>query len=70
MPGVNAQALVALACFLAALFIARAVNNINSGQWPGGQAWVVYLRILLGFVFAAAITFAFYSFAGIDILHK
>lgn len=70
MPGVNVQALVALACFLASLVIARAVNNINKGKWPGGQAWVLYLRILLGFTFAAAITFAFYSFAGIDILHR
>ncbi len=68
MPGVNFQALVALGCFLLALVIARAVNNINSGKWPGGQIWVTYLRILLGFVFAAAITFAFYAFAGVDIL--
>jgi hypothetical protein len=32
--------------------------------------WVLYLRTLLGFLFAAAITLAFYAFAGIDILHR
>lgn len=30
--------------------------------------FVLYLRVLLGFVFAASIGLGFYSFAGIDIL--
>lgn len=70
MSGVNLQALIALACFLLCLMVARAVMNIQRGTWPGGQAWVLYLRTLLGFLFAAAITLAFYAFAGIDILHR
>ncbi|NCC57742.1 flagellar biosynthesis protein FliR [Aminithiophilus ramosus] len=70
MPAPNVQALIALALFLVSLFIARVVNNVTSGRWPGGKAWVVYLRALLGFLLAAAITFAFYAFAGIDILHR
>jgi hypothetical protein len=67
---VNLQALIALACFLLCLLVARAVMNIQRGTWPGGHMWVLYLRTLLGFLFAAAITLAFYAFAGIDILHR
>jgi VIT1/CCC1 family predicted Fe2+/Mn2+ transporter len=70
VPTPNIQALIALALFLISLLIARAVVNINSGRWPGGGPWVLYLRMLLGFLLAAAITFAFYAFAGIDILHR
>lgn len=70
MSGVNLQALIALGCFLLCLLLARAVMNIRRGKWPGGEMWVLYLRTLLGFLFAAAITLAFYSFAGIDILHR
>jgi VIT1/CCC1 family predicted Fe2+/Mn2+ transporter len=70
VPAPNIQALIALALFLISLLIARAVVNINSGRWPGGAPWVLYLRMLLGFLLAAAITFAFYAFAGIDILHR
>ena len=44
--------------------------NIQRGKWPGGQMWVFYLRTALGFLFAAAITFAFYAFAGIDIINR
>ncbi|MFA0888765.1 MAG: flagellar biosynthesis protein FliR [Synergistales bacterium] len=70
MPGVNLQALLALFCFLLCLLLARAIMNIQRGKWPGSPTWVLYLRTLLGFLFAAAITFAFYAFAGIDILHR
>lgn len=70
MPVPNIQALIALALFLISIAIARAVNNINSGRWPGGRVWVAYLRALLGFLLAAAITFAFYAFAGVDILNR
>lgn len=68
VPPVNLQALVALALFGCALLIARSVVNIQSGKWPGGPMFVLYLRVLLGFVFAASIGLGFYSFAGIDIL--
>ncbi|MCF7934902.1 MAG: flagellar biosynthesis protein FliR [Synergistales bacterium] len=69
MPAVNVQALLALLLFGIAIMLAKMVNNINRGDWPGGKAWVFYLRMLLGFVFAASITFAFYAFAGINILN-
>lgn len=70
MSAVNLQALIALACFFLCLLIARTVMNIQRGKWPGGQMWVFYLRTALGFLFAAAITFAFYAFAGIDIISR
>ncbi len=70
MPSANIQALLALGLFLLSLLISRMVVNISSGKWPGGNMWVFYLRVLLGFVFAAAITFGLYAFAGVDILHK
>jgi hypothetical protein len=54
--------------FIASLFIARIVGNIRRGKWPGGELWILYLRILLGFLLAAAITFGFYSFAGVSII--
>ena len=70
MPPVNVQALIALGMFLAALFIARIVVRIHKGTLPGGPMWVLYLRMLLGFLLAGAITLSFYSFAGIDIISK
>lgn len=70
MSPVNLQAFMALGFFLLALLISRAVVRIGEGKWPGGQGTILFLRILLGFVFAGAIYFAFYAFAGIDILNR
>lgn len=70
IPIVNVQALLALALFLISLILARTIANIQKGKWPGGELWILYLRILLGFLFAASITLAFYSFAGIDMLSR
>jgi len=68
IPPVNLQALVALALFGVSLFLARITVNIQSGKWPGSPLFVVYLRCLLGFTFAASIGLGVYCFAGIDIL--
>ena len=70
VPSVNLQAFVALALFGVSLFLARMVVNIRSGKWPGGAVWVTYLRMVLGFTFAASIALGIYSFAGVDILFK
>ncbi|MDO9507907.1 MAG: flagellar biosynthesis protein FliR [Thermovirgaceae bacterium] len=70
MPAANIQSLLALGLFLFSLLLSRMIVNISSGKWPGGQLWITYLRVLLGFVFAAAITFGMYAFAGIDILGR
>ena len=70
VPSVNLQAFVALALFGVSLFLARMVVNVRSGKWPGGAMWVTYLRMVLGFTFAASIGLGIYSFAGIDILFK
>lgn len=70
VPSVNIQAFVALALFGVSLLLARMVVNISSGKWPGGAAWVAYLRMVLGFTFAASIGLGIYSFAGVDILFK
>ncbi|OPZ40237.1 MAG: hypothetical protein BWY99_00930 [Synergistetes bacterium ADurb.BinA166] len=68
MPVVNIQALLALALFILSLLVARIVVRIQSGLLPGGAIWVLYLRFLLGFLFAGSIILAFYSFAGKDII--
>lgn len=70
IPPVNLQAMVALALFGTSLFVARIVVNIQSGKWPGGPMFVLYLRFLLGFLFAGSIGLGFYCFAGINILFK
>lgn len=70
MSSVNIQALMALGFFIFSLLLSRMVVNISSGKWPGGSGWIFYLRMLLGFAFAAAITFALYAFAGVDILNR
>lgn len=70
VPPVNIQAFVALLLFGLTLFLARMVVNIQSGRWPGGNGWVAYLRMVLGFTFAASIGLGIYSFAGINILFK
>ena len=70
VPSVNLQAFVALALFGVSLFLARRVVTIRSGKWPGGAMWVTYLRMVLGFTFAASIGLGIYSFAGVDILFK
>lgn len=59
MPQSNIYALVALASFGATLLIARLVVKIQKGELPGGDLWVLYLRVLLGFLLAAAIVFAY-----------
>jgi hypothetical protein len=64
----NRQALLGLVFFLLALPVARAVVNIYRGRWPGGPAVLFYLRMLLGFLLAGAITLTFYSFVGKEIL--
>ena len=70
IPPINLQALVALALFGASLLVARMVVNIQSGKWPGSPMFVLYLRVLLGFLFAGSIGLGFYCFAGINILFK
>ena len=61
MPQSNIYALMALASFGLSLFVARLVVRIQKGELPGGDLWVLYLRMLLGFVFAAAIVFGYRS---------
>ena len=59
IPQNNIYALIALASFGATLLTARLVVRIQKGELPGGPLWVLYLRTLLGFLFAAAIVFAY-----------
>ena len=70
MPIVNVQALISLGMFLASLLTARIVVRIANGSLPGGRGWILYLRMLLGFFLAGAITLAFYSLAGVDVISR
>ena len=70
MPIVNVQALIALVLFLASLFVARIVVRIQNGSLPGSALWLLYLRMLLGFLFPGAIILGWYSFAGMDFISK
>ena len=63
MPQSNIDALLALASFGATLLVARLVVKIQKGDLPGGDIWVLYLRMLLGFLFAAAILYGFKAFS-------
>jgi hypothetical protein len=62
IPQNNVYALMALASFGASLLTARLTVRILKGEMPGGALWVLYLRMLLGFLFAAAIVFGYKSF--------
>ncbi len=68
IPAINIQALWGLLCFGLCLFFARVIKRISEGKLPGGSSTIMYLRILIGFLFAAAITFGLASFAGREIL--
>lgn len=68
IPIINLQALIALGCFGISLFLARVIRRISEGVLPGGDGMISYLRILIGFLFAAAITLGLASFAGRNIL--
>nr|WP_321503542.1 flagellar biosynthesis protein FliR [uncultured Dethiosulfovibrio sp.] len=68
IPIVNLQALLGLGCFGLSLFFARVIRRISEGVLPGGDSMIMYLRILIGFLFAAAITLGLASFAGREIL--
>lgn len=68
IPALNVQALLALLCFGLCLFFARVIRLISEGKLPGGSSAVLYLRIIVGFLFAAAITFGLASFFGKYIL--
>ncbi len=62
MPQSNVYALLGLLSFGLALLVARLVVKIQRGELPGGELWVLYLRMLLGFLFAAAIVYGYRSF--------
>ena len=62
MPQSNVYALLGLFSFGLALLVARLVVKIQKGEYPGGVLWVLYLRMLLGFLFAAAIVYGYRSF--------
>ena len=59
MPQSNVYALIALASFGATLLVSRVVVRIQRGELPGGDRWVLYLRMLVGFLFAAAIIYGY-----------
>ena len=59
MPQSNVYALIALASFGATLLVSRVVVRIQRGELPGGDLWVIYLRMLVGFLFAAAIIYGY-----------
>ena len=62
MPRSNVYALLGLLSFVLSLLVARLVVKIQRGELPGGDLWVLYLRMLLGFLFAAAIVYGYRSF--------
>ncbi|MDR1579280.1 MAG: flagellar biosynthesis protein FliR [Synergistaceae bacterium] len=65
---VNLQMLAAGGFFLAAVGVSRLVVNIGSGKWKAHPGFVIYLRVLLGFLLAGAIALSYYAFAGVDVI--
>jgi hypothetical protein len=51
--------LIALASFGATLLLSRVVVRIQRGELPGGDLWVLYLRMLVGFLFTAAVIYGY-----------
>jgi hypothetical protein len=68
VPALNLQMLAAGVFFLVAVGVSRLVININSGKWKAHPGFVIYLRVLLGFLLAGAIALSYYAFAGIDVV--
>jgi hypothetical protein len=68
VPALNLQILAAGVFFLAAVVVSRLVVGINSGKWKAHSGFVLYLRVLLGFLLAGAIALSYYAFAGIDVI--
>lgn len=62
MPQNNVEALLGIASFCAAVLVAKLVIKIQKGDLPGGDLWVLYLRILLGFLLAGAVVSVYRSF--------
>ena len=62
MPQSNMYALVALASLGAALLVAKLWTRVNRGELPGGGLWGFYLRMLVGFLMAAAVVFGYRAF--------
>ena len=59
MPQSNMDALIALASFGAAFLAAKIWVRVSRGELPGGGIWALYLRMLVGFLLAAAIVFGY-----------
>jgi hypothetical protein len=68
VPALNVQIIVAAVFFFAAGGVSKVVVNIISGKWKAHSGFVLYLRVLLGFLLAGAIALSYYAFAGIDII--
>ena len=62
MPQSNLYALIGLASLGGALLAARLWTRVDRGELPGGSLWAFYLRMLVGFLLAAAIVFGYRSF--------
>ena len=59
MPQSNLNALIALASLVAALLTAKLWVRVSRGELPGGGLWAFYLRMLVGFLLAAAVVFGY-----------
>jgi len=59
MPESNVYALSAIASLIAALLVAKLWVRLSRGDLPGAGFWGFYLRILLGFLLAAAVVFGY-----------
>lgn len=70
IPDLSIQAFCALLLFFVSLFLARLAVKISKGELPGNAALIFYLRMLLGFVFAASIALGIYSFMGVYVLKR
>jgi len=58
----NIYALLALSSLLGAILISKLWIRVSRGDWPGGDFWAFYLRVLLGFLLAAAVLFGYRAF--------
>ena len=62
MPQSNIYALFGLCSLGAALLAAKLWVRVDRGELPGGKIWAFYLRVLVGFLLAAAVVYGYRAF--------
>lgn len=64
IPALNFQALVGVFFLFVTYVLVKLIRGIQTGRYPGGGAFVIYLRMLLGFSLTGGVFLFFASLLG------